>query len=279
MKKITYLLSAMTLLFLAACDKVDGPYGVTVNNTDTTGTTIIRKVLLEDFTGHLCQNCPAAHHEADRLLGIYGNKLVVLDVHAGYYAKTQPPNYTADFRNPVSTAIATDFGIISLPFPTGMINRHLNSTGTNYDLDYANWEANVDSMTQRPADAGIAISNSFNGADSTMSCSIAVTMVNAYSNHTQLAVYFVEDSIIDWQKDNTLDVQFYVHKHMLRGSFNGTYGDDLGGNFTAGQTINESYSTKLTPNTANPNHVLICAVLTDVITKEVVQVEEKKLIP
>jgi hypothetical protein len=104
-------------------------------------------------------------------------------------------------------------------------------------------------------------------------------MVNAYSNHTQLAVYFVEDSIIDWQKDNTLDVQFYVHKHMLRGSFNGTYGDDLGGNFTAGQTINESYSTKLTPNTANPNHVLICAVLTDVITKEVVQVEEKKLIP
>ena len=36
------------------CDKVEGPYGI--NNgttpTDTTSDTIIRKVLLEDFTGH-----------------------------------------------------------------------------------------------------------------------------------------------------------------------------------------------------------------------------------
>ena len=284
MKKILYILTGLSILFLSACDKVEGPYGIKSTGVDTTTNgTIVRNVLLEDFTGHTCVNCPTAHREADRLLGIYGSKLIVLDINAGPFASPSGSLYATNFQNPISTAIATDFGIISLPFPTGMVNRHLNGTATNYELDYALWEANVDSMLNRPADAGIKISNSFNSTDSTMSSSVTVTMVNNYSNHVQLAVYFVEDSIIDYQKDNTIsppfDVPSYVHKHMLRGSFNGTYGDDLGGNLSAGQIISKSYSTKLIPSTAKPDHISICAVLTDVITKQVVQVEEKKLIP
>lgn len=283
MKKILFILGSITLLFLSSCDKVNGPYGVPVTTSVNTGDSIVRKVLLEDFTGHTCVNCPKAHREADRLLGIYGSKLIVLDIHAGQFAYPQGGFYTADFQNPISTGIATDFAIINLPFPTGMVNRHLNSTGSNYDLDYALWEANIDTMLNRAPDAGIKLSNSFSSTDSTMSSSITVTIVNNYSNHLQLAVYFVEDSIIAYQKDNSInppfDVPNYVHKHMLRGSFNGTYGEDLGGNLSAGQLINKSYSTKLIPASANPSHVSICAVLTDVSTKQVVQVEETKLIP
>jgi hypothetical protein len=112
-----------------------------------------------------------------------------------------------------------------------------------------------------------------------MTATIDIKMVNDYATPINLAVYFAEDSIVSPQKNGSVDVLNYIHRHVLRGSFSGTFGETLGNSATAGQEINRTYSTKLKPTNANVNQVYIYAILFDNITREVIQVEEKKLIP
>ena len=49
------------------------------------GVTAERVVLLEDFTGQNCVNCPAAHQEIDALVKQYGDALVPVAIHAGSF--------------------------------------------------------------------------------------------------------------------------------------------------------------------------------------------------
>jgi hypothetical protein len=281
-KLFTLCTSLILAFFFFGCDKVEGPYGVSNNSipTDTTSDTIVRKVLLEDFTGHTCQACPASHAEAKRLQDIYGDKLVVLSIHAGFFSWPQNAPYQDNFQTTEGTAIATDFNLINLSFPKGMINRlYKTSTSSQYIFDWPDWETTIDTILQRPADAGLKISNSFNSSDSMMTATVNVKMVNDYANPVNLAVYFAEDSVVAPQKNGSVDVLNYVHRHMLRGSFAGTYGETIANTSTAGQELNKTYSVKLSPSSVNVNQVYIYALLFDNVTKEIIQVEEKKLIP
>lgn len=278
-----------TLLFIAcaftcfqACDKIEGPYGSSGNNV-VPEDSVVRKVLIEDFTGHTCQACPNAHRKANDLLNVYGSRLVVIAIHAGYFAEPSlnPNNnkYKYDFRNPLSTQIATDFGVITEPLPKGMVNRMLDSlTGNRLILDWSAWASRLSEWYTKPADAGIDMSATYNAGNRNISASVDIKILKDLSNPSKLAVYFIEDSIVKWQKDGSSDVEFYVHNHVLRGSLNGTYGEDIG-TLNAGDEVSRTYSNTLTPNDAVPEKVKLVAILTDAVTKEVIQVEEIDLLP
>jgi len=64
MKKYLAILSS--ILIITSCDIVEGPYltDETINPIDTTTNTYVKKVLVEDFTGHKCPNCPDAARES-----------------------------------------------------------------------------------------------------------------------------------------------------------------------------------------------------------------------
>lgn len=280
MKKIQFALLLFVITILTACDKIEGPYGVTNTGGPIGGDTIVQKVLLEDFTGHTCQACPNAHREGKRLHDIYGERLVILAVHADFWAAPYPPNapfYTYDFRNAVSTQIATDFNVIGQPFPKGMVQRMLNS-GTNNQLvlDWAGWESKIDQWINTVAKAGLEITPGYNSGSNTMTAEVKVKAVSDLIDGAHLAVYFSEDSIIKWQKDGSINDSTYVHNHVLRGSFNGMLGEDLGV-LAEGDSLVKIYSVALTPADVVPSKVHLVAILTNTVTKEVIQVTEVKL--
>jgi len=273
-------LSALALLLVSGCDKIEGPYGTTAGGGPVGGDTIVQNVLLEDFTGHTCQACPNAHREATRLHDIYGDRLIILALHADFWADPYPagaPYFTYDFRNPTSTAIATDFNVIGQPFPKGMVQRMLNpGTSDQLILDWAGWESKTDQWINTVAKAGIEITTSYDNGNRNITADVDLKVVSDLTDPVSLAVYFVEDSIVNWQKDGSTNVQNYIHRHVLRGTLNGTYGEDLG-SLTAGTELTKSYTGQLTPADADAAHVYIVAILTNNVTKEVVQVEEVKL--
>lgn len=279
--KIQHILTGLFLMSVVACDEIEGPYGVSSGggNIDTTED-VVRKVLIDDFTGHTCQACPNAHREAKRLQNLLGEQLVVLAVHADFWADPYPsgaPYFTYDFRNPTSTQIATDFNVIGQPFPKGMVNRMINtSTNTQLILDWANWEPKVSEWLAIPADAGIEITPTYNETNRAISAEVKVKVIKALTDPVSLAVYFTEDSILQWQKDGSTNVQNYVHNHVLRGSLNGVYGESLGAQ-AAGAEITRTYSGTLIPNDAVADKVHLVAILMNETTKEVIQVEEVEL--
>jgi hypothetical protein len=158
-----------------------------------------------------------------------------------------------------------------------MVNRMLN-TGTNNQLilDWANWEPKINDWLAIPADAGLEITPTYNETNRSITADVTVKMVNELTDPVSLAVYFTEDSILQWQKDGNTNVQNYVHNHVLRGSLNGMYGESLGIQ-SAGAEITRSYSATLLPNDAVADHIHLVAILTNETTKEIIQVEEIKL--
>jgi len=280
MKLSHYIFSILALLFISSCDKIEGPYGQSGGTGPVGGDSIVQNVLLEDFTGHTCVACPNAHREASRLHDNYKERLVILAVHADFWATPYPvgaPKFTYDFRNPIATQIATDFNVIGQPFPKGMVNRMLNPGTTNQlVLDWAGWESKVDPWLNSLAKAGIEITPSYNAGNNMMSAEVKINVVTDLLDGVSLAVYFSEDSIVKWQKDNAGDIEFYVHNHVLRGSFNGMYGEDLGV-LAAGTEITKTYSVALLPSDVRVDYVHLVGVLTNNITKEVIQVIEVKL--
>lgn len=220
-------------ILLAGCDKIDSPYTTIVGPVNNTNDTV-RKVLLEDFTGHTCVNCPSAHKVAADLQQIYKNQLVVVAIHASYYANPKPAPYDYDFRTAEGTFLLSYFGLLSVP--AGLVNRIKQNSGS-YILDKGGFASaiskQIDSLSENP-DAYIYLKPTFNATDSTLSVETETTfLTNLPSGKYNLTVLVTESHIVKPQKNNdasvglTPDIFDYEHMHALRGMLTTALGDEI----------------------------------------------------
>src|SRR5688500_18814574 len=91
MKNIfSFIAVLLFILVFAGCDKVlipQQPQNTSVAVNDT-----FRKILIEDFTGHFCQNCPAAAEMVDSLSNAYPGQVIGVGVHIDFFAEPCPPH-------------------------------------------------------------------------------------------------------------------------------------------------------------------------------------------
>jgi len=219
------LLMFLILMSFGACDKVEPPYKVTNNNNVDT-TTYVQKVLIEDFTGHRCGNCPRAHEKLHQLITLYGNKIIGIALHSGFFATPLPPSYPADFRTNEAEELATTFGVTQ--WPIGMVNR--TAYNGSVLLSHDAWSEAVANLINQAPKAHIAIQANYQTASSKVDASITVKLLQNIDVPLKLCVYLTEDSIISAQTDYDVNpnlIPNYVHMHVFRASFNGTWGNEL----------------------------------------------------
>ena len=246
--KISSLFLVLGLLW-ASCDKITFPY-TEEGNSNVQKTDTVRKVLLEDFTGHTCVNCPQAHKMAADLQKLYGKQLIVVAIHAGTFAKPKAAPFDDDFRTTEGTDLNNFFGVQSNPI--GMVNRVKQSNG-GYLVDKGAFGTEVrkqiDSLPKKP-DLYIHLNPAFNTSDSTLSLQADVTFLsNLPSGKYNLCVMLTESDIIAAQKNNdptlgnTPEILDYHHMHMLRGMLTTTWGDEiLNGPASSNLVIHKNYS-------------------------------------
>lgn len=282
MKKIFVIcLVALAAILQNSCDKIDGPYikNNTVVPPDTTNDTItLRKVLVEDFTGHKCGYCPRATREIEDLKQIYGDRLISISVHAGFFASTNVPPFTYDFKCAESVELDNDFGVSAAGNPNGMVNR--KQVNGNYIVSYTSWAAEIDQVLSDtdPAAIRISITADYDSISRQLDTEVQLDFASDLLGPHKLSVYLIEDSIVNWQKDYDAtpnDNPNYVHREVLRGSMNGTYGDVISSTL-AGDTVLRNFSTTL--NTGwDAQHMSLVVFVYDDTTKEIIQVEQKHL--
>jgi hypothetical protein len=261
--------------------------------TNPADSTVIRKILVEDYTGHECGNCPAAARVINNtLIPIYGEKVVAVAVHAGYFADIAAAPFDGDFSTPAGDAYdsPTYFNISQGGGnPAGMINRiHFNSSTLSHIKAHNSWVTYVDSLSRLPAIAGIKIICTYNTTTRVANLNLESKFLSDLTGNYKLVVLLTQDSIIAAQKDYTTPspsiVTNYMHRHVLRDAINGTWGTDIitTGNASAGQIVNKSYSYTIPTIIKNipcdDNHCHIVAFIYNASTYEVIQAEESKVI-
>ena len=145
MKNLIY--SIFIISFISSCDIIEEPY---LNNNgggvDTTSNQYVKNILIEDFTGHLCQNCPDAARELEAIHDVYGAQIIGLAIHVGNtFARPYPlseAKFTYDFRSKWGEELDNFFNITDAGLPKGMINRIDYSSSGNHRKDWGEW-ANI----------------------------------------------------------------------------------------------------------------------------------------
>lgn len=270
---IVLLLFVITAIF--SCDKIEEPYMVktnTENNTDTSKH--FRRILVEDYTGHRCGNCPRSHEKLQDLIGIYGNKLVPISMHVGFFAMPLG-QYTKDYRTPAGDDLNTYFGNDNAGLPNGMINRFTWEGTTT--LGYSLWQQVIDSLLNVELEADVKITNTYNSAANSLDVKVVVTSLTDISSKINLAVYIKEDSLVSLQTDydhNPVDISGYTHRYVMRGAINSTWGDVVGETgMSMNQSLTKTYSYTL--NSAwNAAHCKVVAFVYYDDTKVIIQADE-----
>ena len=279
MKKISkiVILLALSVFMITACDIVEEPYLVPVGGNGPGPEEKVRKVLLEDYTGQKCPNCPEAAEVAHTLKEIYGEQLVLLTVHAGFYATPDASgDFTADFRTPEGAELNSYFEFPG--YPMGMVNRA--EYGGSGILLKDSWEAAVQEQVNLDVQADIVITNAYNAGTRKLDCLLETEFLADLDGTYNICVFIIESGIISPQETDQGVNLTYVHNHVLRTSMNGTWGDVVGTNGQAvtGSTLTNSYSFTL-PAEWNADNCGVVAFVYNTATTEIVQAEEKDLLP
>lgn len=284
MKKILLFCALVSSVLLVSCDKVKGPYNEIAVATDDTSTTEVRKrkILIEDFTGHRCPNCPRAAEALKSIQQFFPGRIIGMGVHVtNQFAAPASGIYFIDFRTPVGNSNDSLFGVSALGLPTGMVNR-LRVNGIRR-IEYTKWSEYADSLLDLPPAAYITIENAYNSSTRTVTSTVKTDfLTDTLSGTYKLAVYIIEDSIPHAQKDNLLPApgndSNYVHQHVLRGSVNGTFGELLNTTPVNSTSTFTKVYTKVLPATWRDKKCSIVAFIYNDSNKEVLQAEEHGVI-
>lgn len=269
------------------CDELDGPtYFETPENPEDPDTNQnsslydnVYKILLEDFTGHTCTNCPRAHRTIESLCNSsYGKNIIPVSIHVGLFAQpaTFGDRYTYDFRTPTGNEIDDEFAISVMGLPLGMINRI--KYNNKLVLGESEWASAVSELLEKPIDLLLSVENEYNSATRNLSVKINSSVLNELENDLYLVIYITEDSIVNWQNDDGQHIEDYVHRHVLRDAIPNTFGEQVkSGPVAAGETIEKTYNYTISEEW-DENHCEIIAYIYDGETEEVIQVENKAII-
>ena len=263
------IITAILSVSFISCDKVEAPYKEKVEVPDSK-----KNVLLEDFTGHKCINCPAAHETGHDLTEIYGaDRLIIVAIHSGFYATPAGEPYDYDFRTDAGTEYASAFGVQG--YPMGLIDR-INDGG-NYLLDVNKWGTVVDEQIREELEIGLKITTSTNGGN--ISGEVAIEFLADVNIATKLQLWILEDNIIKAQLTPEGDEEAYVHNHVLRGDVNGVWGEALPKDTYAAEEVETmSFSNFQIGDDWVMEELSIVAFVYDADSKKVFQIEKKKII-
>lgn len=221
-----------------------------------------RKVLIEDFTGQNCTNCPDAHRVIATLQEQYGEQIVAVGIHAGSFGIGEGafPNIVG-LMLPEGNELATKFKVEG--YPAGVIDRR------TAPLKHTEWAGEVRNALIVESSLNIELKAMVEGNNIV----ITTNLLSAADIKGKLQLWITESDITAMQVDNGKLIKDYVHNHVFRGSVNGTWGEDISLEKNRYYELNHTIAVK--DNWTRENLAVVAFVYND--AEGVFQTEECKV--
>lgn len=234
-----------------------------------------RAVLLEDYTGIYCSNCPRATVTANEIKQVLGEALVIVSIHTGVFSNGSP------FNTAVGDAYKNKFYPKDEGYPAGMISR-TKFNGLLGNTNDATWKTDI--LTKLFSDIPkikLSLSNNYNEADSSFTVTSNITASETWANNLKLQLWLTENGIQHFQVNGIPSAAEYIHNHVLRDAINGTWGEDVTVKVNEATTYTANYTlagkTWTPANSGKPENMHIVGFIYDSKTMEVIDVKEISL--
>lgn len=179
---------------------------------------VAKHVLIEDFTGQRCVNCPNASEMIESLQKQYGaENVIAVGIHSGPFSKTVT-NKPLPLWTETGDYYFNSWGIDAQP--TGVIDRKTVSS------TYQSWGTIVRDALQASAPLELDATTSYDEATRTVTINVNAKGILDVTGKLQL--WLTEDNItnIQYMPDGSINTQ-YVHNHVFRTAVNGRDGEDF----------------------------------------------------
>jgi len=297
MKLFVLCIGLIGLGISISCDKVSNPIpdmvalnvncDTVINITETPSA--LRNVLIEDFSGHKCPNCPDAAAEANAIHANVGNRVITVTIHPDpnimtsftSLVKESPAgsgSYETVWYIPAGGEIMNFFGDPGY-IPVGMINRVNNGANTYKYFDFNVWNTAVTAELTKPLEISL-VNKVTELTDGTICGQARAEFLSTLTGDYRMVHYLVEDSISDYQLDGSTTLPNYTHRHVLRSVAGGTiWGSIIATGTSVAGTVYEEFFSFDTGSfdVVDPNNLIVISYVYDDVTKEIMQVVETHL--
>lgn len=174
-----------------------------------------KNILIEDFTGQTCKNCPLAAEAIHYLQEMYGEShIIAVAIHGGFMAIPAP----AGLATTLGEEYVSHWGVEA--FPNGLVDR------TGNLQDYPTWSAKAIERLQIPSQLDLTVENTYEEASKTVNIQVATSSNTDIS--AKLQIWLVENNIERMQlmPDGSRNPN-YIHNHVFRATVNGAWGEDI----------------------------------------------------
>jgi len=217
----------MLLMGLWSCEEKDYP-GIILNDpgADTTllDTTYLvdgipaaqgKVVVIEEFSGVQCVNCPQGAEAVEAIIANYPDEVVSLTLHAG------------DFSVPFSSSeevfdieetddLNTFFEIIG--YPAAVIDRTVFEGHDQEAIagQLSSWEVFTEERLTLTTPVNLSIENTYDEETRKLKTRVEIVYTEAVEEEHKLSLFLAESGIIDPQLSENGIIQDYEHKHVVR---------------------------------------------------------------
>lgn len=248
----------------ASCDNVDeADRFIKVERPE-----IARKVLIQEFTGQGCINCPNGAALVKDLSSQYPGSIISVNMHPENTQYTRPLG-----RLLLTSTEATVYYNYFKPsmLPSALID------GSEPISNLALWTNAVMNALERPSAADLEVTTDYDKDTRELTVTYKAKFNQIYSGQLSINIWLTESNIVGPQYSGSNIIMDYVHNHVLRTSLTGEWGVLAGESFIPDDEITATFSVTLDPSWIAENCGVV-AFLQDPSSKSVEQSAEAHVI-
>ena len=294
MKKLFIALCCCGLLLTGCKEKAPNINLTNAIVIDTTYTitpvpaTDPHNILVEDFTGQGCSNCPAAHETLRKLDSVNSGRLNIVGLYIQNFSQTTPPTGAKyDFRDSTASDIGTTVygGIGSMPI-AGIDRIPVSGSTLIYQ---GNWSSTITNQMAIQDSLNLKVTSGYDTTTGYDTITATITYTQPVSSSHNLSIVIVEDSMVDIQEYPAFDPVYpsgfdnnYVFTNVFRAMVSSApFGDPVLASMVskeAGRVYRHTYIYKLKPGVI-PSHCRVIAFVSNTSDKHIIQSCQTKLKP
>lgn len=267
------ILTALALTILVSCKPMPESERLIPNEIETSKG---RAVLIEDYSGVGCVNCPIAASRITKAAEAHGDKVVVVALHGSRTdIGTQPEEDPMGLYSPEAATYLERLQLNSLPAATFNRRSLASNGGKPFSDSYPQWPAEMQSCLKLPQLYKIDLQVSESDRKVTTRCTATAleSATQGTAPELYLQLWLIEDGIVAPQHLSKGVMNDYQHNHIFRQTLNGIDGEA----YQLGQSYDKT--SAIEREVINPKHCAVVAILYDHKTGEVYEVAKAQLHP
>ncbi len=273
------------LVLMSACEEVPPAIDFTVPLTDTSYvvSSIPAKqdkvVLIEEFSGVTCVNCPGGNAFVEDLIEKHEGRVITATLHAGSFAT--PLNISnEDFEIEETAQIDGMLGVTG--YPAAAVDRiQFAGDGIAMTSPYSNWEAATEQQLEKTTPVNIDLSYEYDETENILKVRTVLTYTEDIQGNHNLSLFLVESKIIDPQLSVDAPgglIKEYEHNHVVRDMLTSSSGVPVNNvSIVEGLTVIKEYELNILESWNVDNCAVIAFVHKTGQENEIIHSSEKKL--